>query len=160
MFLCSYSKVFRSSHQSCSLEDLFYRTPPDNCFWVSTKRYWHIYRFSDKRKYKKDSYMEKKGKTWNREKQTQMPVLEDLAATVRVKAVGCFCRGAQSLMFWEILNTTLSEKVSTTGATHKNHELHLLPDSLYSHQTQNSKMKFWTDPMFLLPWRRTHPLGR
>ena len=26
--------------------------------------------------------------------------------------------------------------------------------------TQNNKMIFWTDPTFLLLWRRTHPLGR
>ena len=36
---------------------------------------------SDKRKYKKDSYTEKKSKAWNRGKRTQMPVTEDLAAT-------------------------------------------------------------------------------
>ena len=38
---------------------------------------------SDKRKYKKDSLTEKKGKAWNRGKQTQMPVTntEGLAAT-------------------------------------------------------------------------------
>ena len=36
---------------------------------------------SDKRKHKKDSYREKKRKVWNRGKQTQMPVTEDLAAT-------------------------------------------------------------------------------
>ena len=100
---------------------------------------------SDKRKYKKDSYTEKKSKAWNREKRTQMPVTE------RVQAVGCFCRGAPSLMFGGILNATLSEKVSTTGATHKNLEFPLLPNSLDSHQTQNNKMKFWTDPTFLLP---------
>ena len=43
-----------------------------------------------------------------------------------------------------ILNATLSEKVSTTGATHKNLEFPLLPNSLDSHQTQNNKIKFWT----------------
>ena len=47
-------------------------------------------------------------------------------------------------MFGGILNATLSEKVSTTGATHKNLELPLLPNSLDSHQTQNNKIKFWT----------------
>ena len=26
------------------LEALFYRSPPDDCLWVSTKRYWQIYR--------------------------------------------------------------------------------------------------------------------
>ena len=37
---------------------------------------------SDKRKYKKDPYTEKKSKTWNSGKQTQMPVTltEGLAA--------------------------------------------------------------------------------
>ena len=47
---------------------------------------------------------------------------------MRVKAPGCFCRGALSLMFVEILNVTLSEKVSTTGPTHKNLEFPLLPN--------------------------------
>ena len=70
---------------------------------------------------------------------------------IRVKAVSCFSRGALSLVFGGILNLTLSEKVSTTGATHKNLESPLLPNSLDSHQTQNNKMKFWTGPMFLLP---------
>ena len=36
------------------------------------------------------------------------------------KVVGCFCRGAWSLMFGRILNTTLPEKVSTTGVTQEN----------------------------------------
>ena len=43
-------------------EHLFYRTPSGDCFWVSTKRYWQTYRMLDKRKYKKDSYTEKKAK--------------------------------------------------------------------------------------------------
>ena len=47
-------------------------------------------------------------------------------------------------MFGEILNATLSEKVSTTGVTQENLELPLLPNSLDSHQTQNNKIKFWT----------------
>ena len=63
---------------------------------------------------------------------------------MRVKTVGCFCRGAPSLMFGGILNATLSEKVSTTGVTQENLELPLLPNSLDSHQTQNNKIKFWT----------------
>ena len=78
--------------------------------------------------------MEKKSKAWNREKRTQMPVTEGLAATD--KGSGRFCRGAPSLMFGGILNATLSEKVSTTGATHKNLEFPLLPNPLDSHQTQ------------------------
>ena len=66
--------------------------------------------------------MEKKSKAWNRGKGTQMPVTltEGLAAIDRVKAIGCFCRGAPSLMFERILNTTLSEKVSTAGVTQDN----------------------------------------
>ena len=67
---------------------------------------------------------------------------------MRVKAVGCLCRGAPSLMFGGILNATLSEEVSTAGVTQENLELPQLPNSLDSHQTQNSKMKFWTDPTF------------
>ena len=55
-------------------------------------------------------------------------------------------------MFNRILNATLSA-VSTTRITRENLEFPLPPNSLDSHQTQNSKMKLWTDPMFLLPWR-------
>ena len=36
---------------------------------------------SDKRKYKKDSYTEKKSKAWNKGKRTQMSVTEGLTAT-------------------------------------------------------------------------------
>ena len=41
---------------------------------------------SDKRKYKNDSFTEKKTQAWNRGKRTQMPVTvtEDLAATDKV----------------------------------------------------------------------------
>ena len=52
-------------------------------------------------------------------------------------------------MFDGVLNTTLSE-VSITGVIQENLELPLLPNSLDSHQTQNNKIKFWTDPMFLI----------
>ena len=79
---------------------------------------------------------------------------------IRVKVAGCFCREAPPLMFGWILNAPLSEKVTTAGVTQKNLELPLLPNSFDSHQTQNNKMKFWTDPTLLLPWMRTHPLGR
>ena len=41
----------------------------------------------------------------------------------RVKAVGCFRGGTVSLMFDRILNTTLSDKVSTTRVTQGNLEL-------------------------------------
>ena len=54
----------------------------------------------------------------------------------RVKPVGCFRRGAPSLMFDGILNVTLSEEVSTVGVTQENPELHLPPNFLDSHQTQ------------------------
>ena len=61
-------------------------------------------------------------------------------------------------MFGGILNATLSEKVSPTGATH---ELPLLPNSLDSHQTQNNKMKFSTDPTFYsLEGELTHWLDK
>ena len=54
----------------------------------------------------------------------------------RVKAVGCFRRGAPSLMFDRILNATLSEeKVSASGVTQGNLELLLPPNSPDSHQT-------------------------
>ena len=54
-----------------------------------------------------------------------------------VKAVGCFSRGAPSLMFDGILNVTLSKKkVSTAGVTQGNLELLLSPNSPDSHQTQ------------------------
>ena len=57
--------------------------------------------------------------------------------SLRVKAVGCFHRGAPSLMFDGILNVALSEeKVSTTGVTQGNIELLLHPNSPDSHQTQ------------------------
>ena len=40
-----------------------------------------IDKLSNKRKYKNDSYMDKKSKAWNREKRFQMPATEGLAAT-------------------------------------------------------------------------------
>ena len=60
--------------------------------------------------------------------------------SLRVKAVGCFHRGAPSLMFDGIVNVHLSEeKVSPTGATQGNRELLLRPNSPDSHQTQNQE---------------------
>ena len=53
-----------------------------------------------------------------------------------VKAIGCFRRGAPSLMFDGILNVSLSEEVSTTGVTQGNLKLILRPNSLDSHQKQ------------------------
>ena len=60
------------------------------------------------------------------------------------------CKGDLSLVFDGIQNATLSG-VSTTRAIQANLELTLLPNSLDSKQTQNNKMKFWTDPTVLLP---------
>ena len=62
--------------------------------------------------------------------------------SLRVKVVGCFRRGAPSLMFDGILNVTLSEeKVSTTGVTQRNLELLLRPNSPDSQQTQIQEYK-------------------
>ena len=108
---------------------------------------------SYKRKYKKDSFTEKKRKAWNRGKRTQTPITitEGLAATNKVYGCWLFLQGALSLMFDRILNATLSEKVSTTGVIQENLEFPLLLNSFDSHQTQNTKMKLWTGPTFLLP---------
>ena len=55
----------------------------------------------------------------------------------RVKVVGCFHRGASSLMFDQILDVTLpEEKVSTTRVTKGNIKIFLRPNSPDSHQTQ------------------------
>ena len=57
--------------------------------------------------------------------------------SLRVKAVGCFHRGAPSMMFDGILNVTLSEeKISITGVTQGNLELLLCPNSPDSQQKQ------------------------
>ena len=57
--------------------------------------------------------------------------------SLRVKAIGCFRRGALSLMFNGILNVTLSEEVSTTVVTQGNLEVLLRPNSPDSHQKRN-----------------------
>ena len=93
----------------------------------------------------------KKAKHGTERNEVKCQLLKAKQQLIRVKAVGCFCKGAPSLMFVGILNATLSEKVSTTGAAYKNLEVLMLPNSLDSHQTQNNHMKFWTDPTFLLP---------
>ena len=54
----------------------------------------------------------------------------------RVNSVGCFRRGATSLMFDGILNATLSEEPYTTGVKQGNLEHSLPPNSLDSHQIQ------------------------
>ena len=56
-------------------------------------------------------------------------------SSVSLKTVGCFCRGAPSLMFDRILSVTVSEeKASTSGVTHGNLELLLRPNFPDSHQ--------------------------
>ena len=54
-------------------------------------------------------------------------------------------------MFDLTVNLTLSDNVSITGLTQENLELPLPRNSLDSHQTENNKIKSWTDPTFLLP---------
>ena len=195
---------------------------------VSTKRYWQIQRCQTNKSTKKIHLWEKK-KAWKR---TQMPftLTEGLAVTIRVKTIGCFCRGAPSCLmaFWmwlclrkfpplglhkRILNSLcllillihtkhktirrnfglslcfyslegelihwideaknlwitvgqllqyFSHKLTVPifRVTQENAELPL-PNSLYSHQTQNNTMKSWTDSTSSFPWRRrTHQLGR
>ena len=152
MFLCCYSEVFRSSQQSCCLRTPFLQNTSRRLllnFYKKILTNLQIVRQSKVQK--RFMYGEKKTKHGTERKKLKCQLLKVQQRLIRVKAVGCFCRGAPSLMFGGILNATLSEKVSTTGATHKNLEFSLLPNSLDSHQTQNKKMKFWTDPTFLLP---------
>ena len=68
-------------------------------------------------------------------------------SSLHVKAVGCFHRGATSLMFGGVLNATLSEeKVSTTGVTQGLLGLLLLPPNSPIHTKHKyNKMKSWTD---------------
>ena len=66
------------------------------------------------------------------------------------KVVGCFRRGAPSLMFDGILNVTLSEKVSTTRATQRNLDLLLRPNFPDSHQTQIQEYKILDRPHVLI----------
>ena len=67
------------------------------------------------------------------------------------KAVGCFHRGAASLMFDGVLNGTLSEKkVSTAGVTQGNLELLLSPNSPDLTQTQAKQEKTLDWPHVLI----------
>ena len=54
----------------------------------------------------------------------------------RVRPVGCFRRGASSLVSDAIRNVTQSEEFSTTRVTQEYLELPRPPNSLESHQTQ------------------------
>ena len=65
--------------------------------------------------------------------------------------VGCFSRGASSLMFDWILNVTLPGELFTTGFTQGNLELFLPPNSLDSHQIKNNMVKISTDPRSWFP---------
>ena len=105
---------------------------------------------SDKRKHKKDSCTEKKSKAWNRGKRIQIPVTitEGLAATDKGQGRWLFLQGSSVTDVWE---DSTCNSVSTTGVTQENLELPLLPNFLDSHQTQNNKMKVWTDLTFFLP---------
>ena len=81
--------------------------------------------------------------------------------SLRVNVVGCFRRGAPSLMFDGILNVTLSEeKVSTTGVTQGNLNSSCILILFIHTKHRYKKMKSWTDPTSSSPWRRTHLLGR
>ena len=151
MFLCCYREVFRSSHQSGSLRTPFLHNTSRPLLEFLQK---DIDKFIDcqtNESTKKIHVWRKKAKHGTERNELKCQLLKAQQRLIRVKAVGCFCRGAPSLMFGGILNATLSEKVSTTGVTQENLELPLLPNSLDSHQTQNNKMKFWTDPTFLFP---------
>ena len=161
MLLCCYSEVFRSSHQSCSLRTPFLQNTFRRLLLSFYKKILtNLQNVRQTKAQKRFIYGEKKAKHGTEGNELKCQLLKAQQRLIRVKTVGCFCRGAPSLMFARILNATLSEKVSTTGVTQDNLELPLLPNSLDLHQTQNSKMKFWTDTAFLLPSRRTHPLGR
>ena len=50
-------------------------------------------------------------------------------------------------------------KVPTIGVTQENPELSLLPNSLYSHQIQNKKMKSWTDLISISLKEKNSPAG-
>ena len=70
---------------------------------------------------------------------------------LRSQVVGYFCERAPSWIFDGILNATLATRrrfeknLSITGVTQGNLGLTLPPNSLDLHQTQNQKMKSWTD---------------
>ena len=99
----------------------------------------------------------KKWKAWNWGKQTEKPVTltEGLAATDKSYNRWLFSQGSSVADVWRNSKCG-SLELCTTGAIQANLELPLLPNSLDSQQTQNNKIKFWTDPSFLLPWKWTH----
>ena len=106
---------------------------------------------------KKIHLRRRKRKAWNLEKQTQKPatLTEDLAATNKGYDRWLFLQGHSVADVWRDPKCDPVE-VSTTEVMPSNLELPLLSNSLDSQQTQNNKIKFWTDPTFLLPWKWTH----
>ena len=140
-----HSEVSRSSHWRCSL-----RTPRRLLLSFYNKILKNLKNVRQIKVQKRFIDGEKKQSMEQRE--TNANAKQRLT---RVKGIGCFRRGTPSLMFGRILNATLSGKFSTTEVTQEDLELPLLLNSLDSHQTEKNKMKFWTDPTLLLPWRRT-----
>ena len=75
--------------------------------------------------------------------------------------VGCFSRGALSLMFDDILNVMLYLRKFPPLVLHKeilNSPCLLI--LLIHIKQKNKKMNSWTDPTSSFHLRRTHPLGR
>ena len=111
MFLCCYSEVFNTF----SIENLqttaseFLQKDIDKFIDCQTNE-----------STKKNHIWGKKAKHGTERNELKCQLLKAEQRLIRVQAVGCFCRGAASLMFGGIPNATLSEKVSTTVATHKN----------------------------------------
>ena len=117
MFLCcSNSEVFRSSHQSYSLRTPFLQNTSRRLLLNFYKKILtNLYIVRQTKVQKRFMYGEKKAKHGTERNELKCQLLKAQQRLIRVKAVGCFCRGALPLMFWRILNATLSEKVSTTG---------------------------------------------
>ena len=79
----------------------------------------------------------------------------------RVKPVGCFGRGAPSLIFDGILNVMLCLRRFPPLGLHKGSLISPSLLILFIHtKDKNIKMKSWTDPVSSFPSRGTHPLGR
>ena len=149
-----YSEVSRSSHRRRSIRTPFLQNTSRGLLLSFLKKILtNLKNVRQTKVQKRFFYGEKKESMEQRETNSNASYYNcrPWQRLIRVKAVGCFCRGAPSRMFDGILNATLSEKVSTTGVIQENLELPLLPNSLDSHQTQDNKMKFWTDATFLLP---------
>ena len=143
-----YSEVSRSSHRRCSIRTPFLQNTSRRLLLSFYKKMLTNLYCQTNESTKKIHVWRKKAKHGTERNELKCQLLKAQQRLIRVKAVGCFCRVAPSLMFDGILNAAMSEKVSTTGAIQENLELPLCPNSLDSHQMQNNKMKFWTDPTF------------